>query len=472
MNLFFSAITDSFSHKTLIGLVNSTLEIKKVLIIYKGHFEFKFNRPLEIIALSYDKILIGNYGDYESGYKLTNQENDFLKRFSLEILYMMNRIHRLHSYSFSDRYQMLKNHFHGSVGLFNNFNPDLCFFVNMPHEVFDYVLFKVAEFRNLNRRYLMHGMQLETYYQILENINGNDQKLSNYSNCEDKLSKNMLHLYEKYSNPDLKHFYMDNDYAPIYRKFSGLAKVRFWFLTHLKFLTFITKRGLLIKYLLINILYHKYETLKSKFFVKKKLLKNIDLNTKFIYVPLHYEPELTTSPLGGIFFDQIEMIDLLNRNCPEGYKILVKDHPKQRINFGRDFNFFKHLSRLENVVYLNKEIENKVMLNHSEIIATISGTVGFEALCKNKTVLVFGEPFYMHYEGAFKINNDKDFIGFIKEFKKKGIPNKSNFYKFLNHCEKNFYYGFMDMEYAHLSSLNLEDNVTQLVSNIKNSFKI
>ena len=131
MNLLFSSVTDNLSYKTFLGLVNSTSNINKVLVIYKGKFEFKFERDVEIIMLKYDDLILGDYKGFEKEYTFVEEENKFVNTFNLDMLYMMNRIHRFYSFSFSDRYNALKNHVKGSIGLFNTFKPDVCLFINM-----------------------------------------------------------------------------------------------------------------------------------------------------------------------------------------------------------------------------------------------------------------------------------------------------------------------------------------------------
>lgn len=471
MNLFFTAVTNKLHHKTLVELVNSTPKIEKIFLIYHCDFEFIFNRKIDVKKIKYSEAILGNYSGYEKNFNLNEKEYDFLKTFTIDLFYMMNRLHRIYSYSFSDRYQMLIDHYKGVVGIFNSFKPDICFFTNIPHEVFDFVFYKIAEHREIDRKYLMHGMQLEAHYQILDKIEGNDHNLLNYENSSNILSKDLDVIFQKYTNPNYQHFYMEKGYAPSYRKHKFLSINNF--LIHYRFLKSIIRQKLFFKYLLQNVIFKYFETIVSKLYLKNKLFSKFDLNTKYIYVPLNYQPEQTTSPQGGIFFDQINMVELLDRNCPKGYKIYVKDHPKQKINFGRDLNFFKRINKLENVVFIDKKIESKILFKHTDIIATVTGSVGFEALCNNKNVLVFGEPFYMHYKAATKIRNDYDLIKFFERFESNQSNNDlTNLFKFLNNCEKNFHYGFMDMEYAHFSRLSLDENIKQLVINIKNSFKI
>ena len=472
MTLLFSLVSDNLNRQILIEFVNSIPKIDRVILIQEGSLEIKFKRKIKLIKLDYDEIFLGNYLGYEKKYKLDLEENNFFKNHHTDILFMMNRIHRLYSYTFSERYNMLKNQIKGAIGLFNVYDPDLCLFMNMPHEIFDYTFFKVAEYRNIKRKFLFQGAQLDSYYQILSDIKGNDPNLKDYENKSEVLSKNLNAIVANYLEPSHEVFYMKKGWKSHSRSQKGLEKIKIKIKTHLNFLKKANKNGRLFEYLFIHLLFHNYE----KFLIKISLLFSFNNilkdKYKFILVPLHLEPELTTSPMGGAFYDQMEMIELINRNCPSGYKIIVKEHPVQKINHTRNKYFFKKIKSFKNVIYLDKKSKStKDFIEISDIIATLTGSVGFEALCKQKKVIVFGEPFYMHYKGCYKINNDDDFLKFIKN-KDTFTNNSKELNKFLNNCESKFHLGYIDLDFASRSSISFEDNANNIALNVKKSFGI
>ena len=97
-----------------------------------------------------------------------------------------------------------------------------------------------------------------------------------------------------------------------------------------------------------------------------------------------------------------------------------------------------------------------------------------KAICSGKFALVFGKPFYMYFERAIKIKNDEDFISFISNYTELKKFDLKDLHRFLNKCQKQFFYGFVDMEYMHLSNLSIDENVNTVVINIKKklNFKI
>jgi hypothetical protein len=136
-----------------------------------------------------------------------------------------------------------------------------------------------------------------------------------------------------------------------------------------------------------------------------------DLSEPYVYLPLHYQPEMTTSPNGGVFVDQFLCVETLVRNIPPEWKIYVKEHLTQFNAFGeghtgRSSQFYDDLLRFPNVRLVQMECDSFTLIEHALAVATVSGTVGWEAMARRKPVLVFGLAWYESYPGALKVNSD------------------------------------------------------------------
>ncbi len=127
--------------------------------------------------------------------------------------------------------------------------------------------------------------------------------------------------------------------------------------------------------------------------------QEIDLSGDYVYVPLQMQPEMTTSTLGGRFRDQAYMIERLAGIVPPGVRILVKENPKQGA-YMRGPLFFHRLRRIPAVQFLPSWANTHSLTAHARFVATITGTVGWEALCMGKPVLVFGQAWYRGFPGA------------------------------------------------------------------------
>ena len=127
--------------------------------------------------------------------------------------------------------------------------------------------------------------------------------------------------------------------------------------------------------------------------------KEIDFNRKFVYFPLQFQPELTTSTLGGYYSDQLLAIEHLSSILPEDCWIYVKENPKQT-GAMRGPHFFERLGRIPNLEFLPSYANTHELTKKSQFVATITGTVGWEAICKGKNALVFGMPWYRNLQGV------------------------------------------------------------------------
>jgi len=127
--------------------------------------------------------------------------------------------------------------------------------------------------------------------------------------------------------------------------------------------------------------------------------KEVDFDRKFVYFPLQFQPELTTSALGGCFSDQLLAIEHLSCILPNDCWIYVKENPKQN-GAMRGPQFFDRLRRIPNLTFLPSYANTYELIDKSEFVAAITGTVGWEAICKGKNVLVFGMPWYRNLPGV------------------------------------------------------------------------
>lgn len=127
----------------------------------------------------------------------------------------------------------------------------------------------------------------------------------------------------------------------------------------------------------------------------------LDIKRNYVYFPLHLQPELSTSALGGMYTDQLLALEYLSKLLPEGWFVYVKENPKQREE-QRGELFFRRLMILHNVVLISPNANTYTLINNCRFVATISGTAGWEAISAGKCVLVFGKAWYRKLPGVFE----------------------------------------------------------------------
>jgi hypothetical protein len=146
-----------------------------------------------------------------------------------------------------------------------------------------------------------------------------------------------------------------------------------------------------------------------------------DFSTNYVYFALHFQPERSTQPEGGIFEDQLLAIVALSNFIPLGWKIFVKEHPRQfdfwppdlrRLHSNRS-ELYSKLGKLKNVVMMPIELDSEILIKNSEVCSTISGSVGWQAINQGKPSIVFSNCWYSECnscENVSGIDNIKEVI--------------------------------------------------------------
>lgn len=127
-----------------------------------------------------------------------------------------------------------------------------------------------------------------------------------------------------------------------------------------------------------------------------------NLDEKYVYFPLHFQPEMTTqAQCNQIFLNQALVIEKLATMLPDDWKIYVKENPIQ-YETCRSQAFYNRLKAIPNLHIVPITTNTFQLTQHSQFVATITGTAGWEALKNAKPVLVFGNTWYENLPGAFK----------------------------------------------------------------------
>jgi|TARA_B110000908_G_C10248197_1_gene450156 hypothetical protein len=272
--------------------------------------------------------------------------------------------------------------------------------------------------------YMQNSSLEEMRDSIPENLNQSIFKdseiLNNYKSKETKAivkqnSFSSLKLYLRYIDKSIKNIIMGL-FPFLFKKevlhFSSLngIKNRLWYRLVLN--------KQLWKLIKLNVHYNKIAN------------RGLSLEENYVFVGLHMQPEKTSQPMGGEYDNQLMLIKTLADSVPEGWKVYVKEHPNQfnvrkvPNRHYRDKLFYACLQELKNVELVPLEIDSEDLIQSSKMVATLTGTLGWEAITKNIPALVFGNTYYMACRAARKITsvatcklaieelsnmNDKDF---------------------------------------------------------------
>lgn len=133
-----------------------------------------------------------------------------------------------------------------------------------------------------------------------------------------------------------------------------------------------------------------------------------DFSKKYIYFPLHYQPECTSNPQGGgVYYQQSIPIRLVAESLPNDIFIYVKENPKQLYG-ARIPELYDELCSIPNVKLVKPDTDTYQLIEHSIAVATLTGTAGWEGLFYGKPFLMFGYYFYQHMPGVFHVRTKKE----------------------------------------------------------------
>lgn len=139
----------------------------------------------------------------------------------------------------------------------------------------------------------------------------------------------------------------------------------------------------------------RYRTWLRRFirqiFDTKKLAKYPSLSSlkdkRFVFYPLHHEPETGLYLASPEFTNQIEAITAISRSLPADVFLVVKEHLKPIGRRPRDY--YERICSLPNVVMLNCYDQGIEIVEAALATVTINGTSGFEAAIKGRPVISF-----------------------------------------------------------------------------------
>lgn len=203
--------------------------------------------------------------------------------------------------------------------------------------------------------------------------------------------------------------------------------------------------------------------IKQTFFRMLRIFEYPIPNEKFVFFPLHFQPEASTLIYGKWYVDQLALIESLSKSIPISHMLYLKEH-----SFGygnRQLSFYKRLKALPNVRIISPYADNLKLIKECSLLVTITGTSGWEALLCQKPVIVFGDVFYNICEEVIKIKSVEDLPIIINENIDRN-KSKVNLAKFVEAVLRSTYEGLARLPPdCNGYSLN-EDNIKLLSAGI------
>lgn len=119
---------------------------------------------------------------------------------------------------------------------------------------------------------------------------------------------------------------------------------------------------------------------------------------KYVYFPLHYQPEASTMSLAPFYLDQLNIIENLSKSIPIGYRLYVKEHSYMLGR--RTAEYYGRIRALPNVRLVSPFTDSFEIIGRSSAVFTITGTPGLEAIILKRPVIVLGAAYFRFYPAA------------------------------------------------------------------------
>ncbi|HEC43947.1 MAG TPA: hypothetical protein ENI20_14085 [Bacteroides sp.] len=397
----------------------------------------------------------------------------------VQVMKMMERIEQYTGrISYDERRIIYYRHLRFWNHIIEKDEIDLFLSGNIPHEVYDFIIYHLCKLKNINTFFFHQTMpdflmlmrdwnpfliELKTSFENLQ------KKITDPDNLQlEKRSQNVL-AKQLNSNIDSIPFYRTKDFIKEKRKRTvnrkrqrSLRKI-----TSVSFYARIFKRKN-IRIFLYRLLGVRLQNIRSSNLTRlyNRLAIRPDLNRKFIYVPLHFQPELTTNPLAECFVDQKLIIDILTKSVPEDINIYIKENPIQKI-WGRSMSYYKEINKIPNVYLVDSKTDTYDLINNSVAVATATGTAGWESLFREKPVLIFGNIFYQYAKGVYKCSSVKDCQQAMQQILPgKAKPDISSMKLYLRAMEQVTTPGYYTYYYQPGSELDPEENHRTILNSL------
>lgn len=182
---------------------------------------------------------------------------------------------------------------------------------------------------------------------------------------------------------------------------------------------------------IFNALIQRYYENKRLTKLYRSQMQNPSLDVDYLYFPLHFQPERSTTPEGMVFSNQLRAIELLRDSLPVSMAIYVKEHPRQFDSDGkidlrkiatRTNVFYNTIKNLPNTYLIDIKTDANLLLKKAKIVSTITGSSGWQGLVIGKPVFIFGRPWYSSFDHCYNITSKEDILAAMAAIKK--VDNK------------------------------------------------
>lgn len=207
---------------------------------------------------------------------------------------------------------------------------------------------------------------------------------------------------------------------------------------------------------------------------------SVNVPNKFVFVALHYQPEETSCPSGGLYADQINILKVLNEMLPDDIAIVVKEHKTQFYTHtesasGRGLGYYAELKSVapERITFVSVDSNPFELIDKAYATVTIGGTIGWESAIRGTPVLIFGRAWYEAMPNVHKVKSKKDLTAaLIRIDSDSGNDRSEDIYNFHRSLEKRLIKAKHYKAFLNNSDIELNESRQNLVDGLSGYLQI
>ena len=168
-----------------------------------------------------------------------------------------------------------------------------------------------------------------------------------------------------------------------------------------------------------------------------------DLSKKYIYFAAQYQPEASTSQIGSYYENFFLALDILSAVIPDDWIIYYKENStifsssaRVKGSLRRNEHYYEKLIKYKNVKMISENTNTFDLIDHAQVISTVTGTVAWEAVVRGVPSMTFGKTWYSGCSSIFSIKTFKDAEDAIKKIINGYKPDQSDIERYTAAIEK------------------------------------
>lgn len=365
-------------------------------------------------------------------------------------LTMMNRV--VDGYSVDERKHLYYTLLRYWLGVLQKYQPEFIIFSNMPHFVYDYIVYELALLLSIrtiafdDARIPGRLLYFDNFWDGFTALSNELERTRGKTFSPDDLGRDIQAYYVPRAD---KRFAAVPPYIALQKEKYEYHDIRFLLSKILKNIrrgTVVKKGTSFVKKIIIERdTYFLDKILRDSFYFLRPNLKReyatvarpADFTQKFVYLPLQVQPERTTSPQGDMFVDQILVLEILSAALPDGWSIFVKEHPMQWPHWGVRYfgcrypGYYKKIAAIPRVRVVPIEASSYELMNKAEVVAAVTGSAGWEALMRGKPFILFGRVWFEECPGVLRVRDVATCRDAFAKIQSGFAPSKQEIVRFL-----------------------------------------